>query len=196
MRLIHTALLAGTALGIAAIVAPALGQAVHEMTVTLPDGGHEIIRYTGNVAPKVSFTRNPFYLDGPMPMAFGFDPAFARLDRIAAEMDRQMDAFWHQAWTAGLGSTPGLAQAALGNPGPGVSAWSVTSESFGNHVCSRVTEVTRPAGGGKPQVVTHTSGDCGGAMRSTLTAPASAATPDIQTIADHRTLPAVAHTAL
>ena len=63
MKLIHTALLAGAAvLGLAAL-APSFadkGQGIHRMTLSLPSGGTEIITYTGDVRPKVTFLGTPF----------------------------------------------------------------------------------------------------------------------------------------
>jgi hypothetical protein len=164
MRLIHSTLLAGAAvLGLGALALPALGKdpAVHEMTIQLPGGGNETIQYTGTTAPKVRFDQQAFLQAWPGPIAFGFEPSFAALDRIAADMDRQMDAFWREADTmARWPQSPDLSQVELQNLGPGASAYSVVSESSGNNFCSRVTEITTPPSGGKPEVVSRTSGNC------------------------------------
>ena len=131
MRLIHASLLAGAAvLGLSAFALTAgANPATHEMTIQLPGGGSETIRYTGDVAPKVSFVEAPFAIAWPAPVGFGFAPSFVALDRIAADMDRQMDAFWRQAQTMTRWPANGdLSQAALQNLGPGTSAYTMVSE--------------------------------------------------------------------
>jgi hypothetical protein len=192
MRLIHTSLLAGAAvLGLSAFALPASGKdpTVHEMTIQLPGGGSETIQYSGAVAPKVSFDQRPVLLASPAPIAFGFEPSFAAFDQIAADMDRQMDAFWRQADAMTRGpQSPDLSQVELQNLGPGTSAYSVVSESFGNNFCSRVTQITTPPNGGKPQVVSRTSGNCNASPGSALTTapnPASGA----KSIAIHSAIP-------
>ena len=162
MRLMTASLLGGSALlGRGAFAVPAAGNpALHEMTVQLPGGGTETIRYTGDVAPKVSFVHVPFAIAWAAPMTFGFAPSFAALDRIATDMDRQMDAFWRQAQSmANSSGNMDLRQAALQNLEPGGSAYTVVSQSVGGNVCIRMTEITSPPNGGKPNVVSRTSGN-------------------------------------
>ena len=64
------------------------------------------------------------------------------------------------------------------NPLPGALAYSVVSESFGNNVCTRTTEITTPPDGGKPKVVSQTSGNCnespGGALTVSPSTPSGA----------------------
>ena len=191
MRLIHASLLAGAAvLGLSALALTAAGAspATHQMTVQLPGGGTETIRYTGDVAPKVSFVQEPFAIAWPAPVAFGFAPSFVALDRIAADMDRQMDAFRHQAHTmANLPANGDLSQAAVQNLGPGTSAYTMVSESFGNNVCTRMTQITRPSNGGKPQVVSRTSGNCDAGLAGT---EASSNQSGAKMIAIHNAIPA------
>jgi hypothetical protein len=193
MRLIPASLLVGaTVLGLGAFALPAAGKdpAVHQMTIQLPDGGTETIRYTGAVAPKVSFVETPFAIAWPAPIAFGFEPTFAAFNRIAADMDRQMDALWQQAAALQNWSNGGdLSQAALQNLGPGGSAYTVVSESFGNNVCTRMTQITSSPNGGKPKVVSRTSGNCNVGPVGTGTAPNPSS---VRTIADHPATPATA----
>lgn len=175
MRLIHASLLVGAAvLSLGALALPAAGKdpAVHEITIKLPGGGTETIRYTGNVAPKVTFVQAPFGIAWPAPIAFGFAPSFVALDLVAADMERQMDSNWRQAQT--MPSWPadsGLSQAALDKLGPGTSSYTVVSESYGNNVCTRMTEVTTLPNGGKPKVVSRTSGNCNAGPTGTETDP-------------------------
>ena len=193
MRLIHASLLVGAAaLGLGAFALPAVGKdpTVHEMTIQLPSGGSETIEYTGAVAPKVRFDRRPVLLGWGAPVAFGFGPSFAAFDRIAADMDRQMDALWRQAGTmARWPQSQNLSQVELQHLGPGASAYSVVSESFGNNFCSRVTEITTPPNGGQPKVVSRTSGNCNASPGSALmTAPTPSS--GAKSIAIHSAIPA------
>jgi len=193
MRLIHASLLVGAAvLGLGAFALPAAGndQPTHEMTIQLPDGGTETIRYTGDVAPKIHFVDAPFAIAWPAPVAFSFGPSFAAFDQIAADMDRQMNALWRQAQTMASWPTNGeLSQAALQNLGPGGSAYTVVSESVGNNFCTRMTKITSSPNGGKPKVVSRTSGNCDASPAGAGTVPSHASA---QTIADHRAIPAAA----
>jgi hypothetical protein len=121
-------------------------------------------------------------------MFFGFQPSFAAFDRIAADMDRQMDAFWRQAQTmARWSADSNLADASLPQLLPGGSAYSFVSESFGNSVCTRMTEITSSPNGGKPKVVSRTSGNCDASPTGALTAPNPSGA---RTIAVHDAVPA------
>lgn len=171
-------LLAGVAgISLAASASLAAGN-THELTVRLPGGGIERIEYTGNVAPRVIMS--PY----AWPAAF-FAPAlsFAAFDRMAAEMDREMAAFRNEAETlARVPANGGLDEAALRNLPPGAASWSMTSISMGDGFCSQSVEVTRPANGGKPQVVRHQSGNCAGANAQgtpSVSAPDRPGTEDI-----------------
>lgn len=187
MRLKHASLWVGAAvLGLGAVAFPALGKdpATHEITIQLPGGGSEIIRYTGNVPPKVIFAADPFAVAWTAE-PFAFAPSFATIQRIAADVDRQMDAFWRQAQImASWPAVNGLSQAAISNLPPGSSSYSVVSESFGNKVCTRMTEITASPDGGKPKVVSRTSGNCDASPAGDSTVPGAS------TIADHHAVPA------
>lgn len=199
MRLIHASLLLGAAvLGLGALALPAAGKnpAIHEMTIQLPGGGTETIHYTGSAAPKVTFVQSPFDVTWAAPVAFGFEPSFGALDRIAADMDRQMDAFWRQAQTiARLSPDSSLTEASLPQLTPGGSAYSFVSESFGNNVCTRMTEITSSPDGGKPKVVSRTSGKCDASPTGASAAPNPS---NARMIAVHNAVPAttVSRTAL
>lgn len=207
MRLNHASLLVGAAvLGLGAFALPALAEdpAVHEMTIQLPGGGSETIHYTGDVAPQVKLVPEvPFDLSWPAPIAFGYAPSFVAFDRsfaslqeIAADLDRQMNAFWQipQMTEAGPGAIS-LNLAHLPTLGPGSSAYSVVSETFGNNVCTRMTEITASPNGGKPKVVSRTSGNCNTSPTDTITVPSPSG---VKTIAVHSAVPAttVTRTAL
>src|SRR5579863_8308821 len=93
MRTLRTALLAGVAASAIGLSGAALAESpqTHVMTVRLPDGGVEEIRYTGDVPPQIVFAAGPASTDvfAPLPSFFGPGSPFAALDRISAEMDRQ-----------------------------------------------------------------------------------------------------------
>jgi hypothetical protein len=88
-----------------------------------------------------------------------------------------------------LANAPGLApnqpiEMALGNLAPGTESYSMVSTWSGNGVCTQSVEITAPANGGKPRVVSHSSGTCGSAPGSTgvirtPTLPAPTHSPDI-----------------
>jgi hypothetical protein len=168
MRTFSTSVLAGIAemalLGTAALAA---GEAVHQMTVQLPEGGVAQIQYTGDTAPKVTFGRTPTEATWSNP--FVNDALFAQMDRIDAQMDRDMDAMFRQARTISfapimLAPWPDGVQlnaAALRSLPPGASSFSIVSTSTGNGVCTRMVQVTETQGG-KPKVVSQNSGNCGG----------------------------------
>jgi len=129
------------------------------MTIQLPGGGTETIRYTGDVAPRVSFFDAPFGVAWSSPFTFGFGPSFVAFDQIAAALNRRMDALWRQAETMTNWRARGdLSEVTLESLGPGGSAYTVVSQSFGGQVCTRTTEITTSPNGGKSTVVSRTSG--------------------------------------
>lgn len=160
MRTVKTALLGGAAaLGVLALagVAMAAGPVFHEMTIELPGGGVEHVRYTGNVAPKVVFEAVPVaassgYWNAAWP--------FAELDQISALMDQQFAQMMEQARVMNqMAAAGGLNEAVLQNAPPGTSGYSMITTLSGNGYCSRSVQITSSPNG--PKVVSHSSGDCG-----------------------------------
>jgi hypothetical protein len=170
-------------LGVAALVA--VGTAVaathnsHVMKIAMPDGSIARIEYQGDVAPKVTVTPQPSTVtEMSLPVAF-FDPfaltpmasdqiswsPFAELDRMAAQMDREMSAVIHQAsaMQAHMAAPDGkLDMAAFGKMPAGAVHYSFVSTSTGNGSCSRSVQVTSHGGDAQPKVVQTSSGDCKG----------------------------------
>jgi hypothetical protein len=152
MRTTRTALLTGAAaivLAGYAGLAEAKSPETHLLTVRLPDGRLEQIRYTGDIPPTVILAPDT------TPAAFDPGSPFAMLDRMTAAMDREAEAMFREidAMTAnpgGVGLLPAMS-------GPGV--------------CMRSIQVTYAGNGQAPHVVSQTSGDCGGAR--VRTAPAA-----------------------
>lgn len=186
MRTARTALIAGAAaLGIAGLAGLALaaGPSVHEMTIRIPGGGLAQIEYTGNVAPKVMFSSGPSL---PFAADYGFrDSPFAELDRISAAMDRQMDEMLQQVRSMQplMFSGP-LNQAVLRNMPAGASSYSFVSTMSGNGFCSRSVQIIASPDGGKPKVVSHSSGNCGADPGATMPSTTSADAPSntLQTV--------------
>ena len=170
MRVFRIALVAGAAMIVVAGisgVAAARDLNTHVMTVQLPGGGVAEIRYTGDLPPQVVLS--------PAPTALGefFGPAspFATLDRISAAMDREAASLMRQAEmlanASGFAPNHPIEEMALGNLPPGTESYSVVSMWSGNGVCTQSVEITSPANGGRPRVVSHSSGSCGSAPGST-----------------------------
>lgn len=178
MRTVRKLLLAGAAaVGIAGLTGLALAASAptyHEMTVQMPDGGVAHIRYTGKVAPTITFGR------AAMPMAFqraffAPDPAFVALDRISAAMDRQMAAMMVRADQLQRAAFEGpLYNTTMHGLPAGTSSYFVSSAG-GSNFCMKSTEVTLLSNG-KSKVVSHTSGNCGGAPAATSQSGSSANT--------------------
>jgi hypothetical protein len=199
MRIIQTTLLAGAAaigcLGVAALAQSPQPQAprsqLHVLTVRLPDGLVEQIRYRGDVAPQVVLAPGGAPIGAFAPM-IGFGPAadpgaaaanspFAMLERRSAQMDRQMAEMMRNASLApppALAAPGGMQQTALGKLPAGSQSYSFVSSFSGGKACSRSVEITSQGAGQAPRVVSHTSGDCGGqngvAPRPAAAAPAAA----------------------
>lgn len=131
---------------------------VHVMQVRLPDGSVQQIEYTGNVAPRIVI----------MPAATAarsFYSPFAMMQRISAEMDAQMAAMMHM-----------MAQPFASGP---------TMAAFGGMpagVCMHSVQVTYN-GAGTPQVVSQTSGNCGGAAAGGPAMGVPGGTPAAQPVA-------------
>lgn len=131
----------------------------HEITFQLPGGGSERIEYTGE-APQVVISPTPLAWPWTAPGGFWTTPSFASLERMSADMDREMDALFRND-LASFSSEPKLDDATLANLPPGTFSTTWFSTSFGNGFCTRITQVSKPASGSKPQIVSHETGDCG-----------------------------------
>jgi len=188
MRKYHAALLAGAVVvglgsvaGLAACApSPAASKSgKHGLTPQLPGGGTETISYSGNAAPKVIFHSQPPAALWAAPISYTWlAPSFVALDPVLADMDRQLDI---------LASTPllippvidqPLGAAVISNLPPGTS-YSMVSETMGNGVCTRFTQITRAPGDTKPKIVSQSSGNCG---TGSTQAAESQPTPGAKTI--------------
>jgi hypothetical protein len=154
MQIMRTVLVAGVAaiaLAGASGLALAQGSDSHVLTVQLPNGAVEQIRYTGDVPPQIILA----------PQAEQIGSPFAMLERLSAEMDRQAAVMFQAMDTLAAQPFPGnLTEAGMGGLPDGALSTSIVSTRSGSGVCSRSIEVTY-TGHGQPKVVSQTSGDCG-----------------------------------
>jgi hypothetical protein len=156
---------------------------MHIMKVGLPDGSVARIEYVGDVAPRVTVAP----ASGAVPIALfnAFDTApFAAFDRIAASMDRDMDAMVHEIGALQPPLMPDAGKldlAAFSKLPPGTVSYRFVSTSNGNDMCNRSVEVTSYGPDQKPKVVSSSSGDCTSTNRAPtptrLDSPAGPAVP-------------------
>jgi hypothetical protein len=137
------------------------GSQTHVMTVQLPGGAIEQIRYSGDVAPRVVV--NPDLADVGFfdPVAW-YDP-FPMFARISTQIDQEINGMMRQAQVMSaesLGGAPGVTEAALGKLPPGAESYSFVSTVSGSGVCGRSVQVTSEGPGRKPNVVTKSFGNC------------------------------------
>ena len=99
MQKFRTAALIGAvvlaAAGLAGASAGELAR-THILTVRLPDGSIEQIRYVGDLPPQIHWTQDPAPLFSPGFERMDMNSPFAALDRMSAEMDREAQAIFNQ----------------------------------------------------------------------------------------------------
>ncbi len=149
MRNIKALLVAGISsvaiLGFAGL-AQAESPAVHTMTVQLPGGGVETIRYTGDVAPKI--------VVAPAGSVMPAMSTFVAFDQIAAQMDRQMNMMMQQVRAMPMMTMMGM---------PDMNQlMQAAARNGGGSFCAQSMSVTSTGNGQPAKVVTHSVGNCGG----------------------------------
>ncbi len=159
----------------------------HLLSIRLPDGSLEQIRYVGDTPPVVRLqpgraTVAGFWADE----ALGADPALAMLDRISALMDNEAAVLFQQARL--LDGPDGLTPIDLGKLPPGVTGYSVVSTTSGGHTCTRTTQYGPLDVAGRVKSVTRIAGDCEGAAKPSpstgqvVSAPRTADRPMLQRV--------------
>jgi hypothetical protein len=148
----------------AGVTAAAAGEIrnMHVLTVSLPDGSQEQIRYVGDTPPQVRLQ------PGLAAVADPFGPAspFALMRQISAQMDREAAAMFQQAAVMpgpGFMRPDGLMQVDLGRLPPGVQGYEMVSTVTGSGVCTKTVRYTASDRGQPPKVLTSSSGACDGA---------------------------------
>lgn len=179
MRTIQTSLLAGAAMIVFAGVAQARCRDPHVLTIQLPGGGVERIRYNGCVAPEVFLGTNPALVEPPLLSPdYGAESPFAILDRISEEMDRRAARLLQRAAAMTKQFPPNpdrLIQADIGSLRPSGHSYTFVSTMSTNGFCGRSVEITSSGNGGPPRIVSRNFGQCGSAPRAT--APGSVSVP-------------------
>ncbi len=186
MRNLSTVLLGVATIGLIGAVAYAAdAPQTHVLTIPLPGGGVEQIRYTGDKAPRV-IVQEGSPAAAAWAAQFGANSPFAMLDRMQAEMDREMAAMLRRSFampSMPTMSADPLQQATIGNAPAGAQSYSVVSTFSGGHACTQSLEVTSQGPGQPPKVVRQSSGDCGAAQAAPAqpSAPAAAIPPGRRT---------------
>ncbi len=184
MRTLRTALLGVATIGLIGAVAYAAdAPQTHVLTIPLPGGGVEQIRYSGDVAPTVT-VRQGSPAAAAWANQFGPDSPFAVLNRIQAEMDRQMAAIMQNRMVMPTMPQIGGGQVqhvTVGNLPPGANSYSMVSTFSGGHECTESVEVTSQGPGQPLKVVRQSSGDCGAAAKAAPAAPAAVIPPGRRT---------------
>ncbi|HEX2942318.1 MAG TPA: hypothetical protein VHO91_14810 [Rhodopila sp.] len=179
--------------GVAALALSGIARAetahTHTMTIRLPNGQVEHIRYTGDTPPVVvvapgarmvvaapampgfvAMPDAPAMAAGPgttiVPAAMMADP-FAILRQISAEMDQQAEAMMRSVSLMASQPMPGMMQP--GTIPAGVGGVAPMTIAAGPGVCMRSVQITYN-GNGQPHVVSQTQGDCGPAPHQTAPA--------------------------
>jgi hypothetical protein len=202
MRNVRTAIVAGAA---ATVVAGLAGAAMardlntHVMTVEVPGGGVAEIRYSGDVQPPLVLSPGPTTSSAIEPFGAFFGPAsaFAELERMSAAMDREVASLMRQAEVFARAQVFGGNQpieVGLRSLPPGTTSYTMVSTWSGSGVCSQSVEITSPANGGTPRVVSQRSENCGSVPGSTgpigaPSVPAPTQRPDILETGVHGNTP-------
>ena len=176
MTLARKLIIGGGAFTAIACAGAVVAENIHTLRVALPGGAVETITYVGDTPPKITFApsvASPAAL-AQMADPFATDPVFARMDRMAAEMDARAAAMMQAAERAPVGR-PGLEQAGFGALPPGVSGYSMVSTYVGGKSCVRTTQYTAGENGAPAKVLTSASQGCGEDAAAAKAGPAPVA---------------------
>ncbi|WP_428532360.1 hypothetical protein [Rhodopila sp.] len=149
MRTPRLALLAATAAIILALyggIAQAKGPERNVMTLRLPDGQIEQVRYAGNVPPTVIVA--PDAIAAPV---FTADP-FAMLDRISTQMHLQAADLFGEINSINPGQSERAGQ---------FGGFATIPAASAPNLCMRSVQISFDGNGTAPHVVSRSSGNCG-----------------------------------
>jgi hypothetical protein len=167
----RTLILAGAVTGAAAAIAgtaAAEPAKTHILTVRLPDGSLEKIRYTGDRPPVVDLA--PSAGDAAfLPVFDDFWSPFADLERMSSALDGMA-----------YGNPDGLFNIDLDRLPPGAQGYTMVSTLSGHGFCTRSTKYVSAGHGKPPRVETKTTGNC---------APAAAVKRTVKTVKKPRHQP-------
>jgi hypothetical protein len=91
-------------------------------------------------------------------------PSFVAFDPFIADMNRHLDMLASVPLLIPSAPDQPLSAAALSNLPVGTS-YSMVSETTGNGVCTRITQITKAAGDAKPRIVSQNMGNCGTGLK-------------------------------
>ncbi len=145
----------------------------HVMTVRLPNGAVEQIRYTGDIAPRVAVSAlgAPIVLATPTAAPFDWAGPFALMDQITARMDGQSLGMLQQLGALAMPGPQAAAEFGVPAIGQGLS---FASSLTGKGVCGHSVAITSTGDGKAPQVVSKSWGDCAAAPAAKPAAAAPA----------------------
>jgi hypothetical protein len=146
---------AAALVGLAALSPALAGDSPHMMNVRMPDGSIAQIQYMGDVPPQVVVAPAPIQAVTPPFGPIAIDPGFVAMARISDMLNRQADMMLRQA-----AAMPALLQNGAAQMPPGMHVYSMSSTIGNNGVCMRSVQITYD-GTAKPQMVSHTEGNCG-----------------------------------
>jgi len=147
--------------GMAALTPALAGDSPHVMNVQMPDGSVAQIQYVGDVPPQVIVAPAAMQAVTPPFGPIAMDPGFAAMARMSEMLNRQADMMLRQAAVM-----PALLQNGGAQMPPGMHVYSMSSTIGNGGVCMRSVQITYD-GTAKPQMVSHTEGNCGPAQGGT-----------------------------
>jgi hypothetical protein len=157
-------------------VAQAESPNTHVLTIHLPGGGVEQIRYSGDAPPEIYFRPTPALIEPSLLFpAFGPGSPFAVFDRISEEMELRAARLLREAAAMDerLPRGPdGLIEASTRALPPGGHSYTFVSTVSDSGICARSVEITFSRDG-KPRVASRSYGQCG----AHATKPRSVSTP-------------------
>jgi len=167
MRLfVRSALIVGIAAFAVAGTALAGNLGSKAMVVNLPDGLTARVEYQGDVAPKI--TVEPHSPAVAADWSGGNWAPFIMLDRISADVDRQVDAIRQvRMFDAFPANDAALVNWTSDQAVPaGAARYSYVATLSGQSFCARSVEITSAGANQKPTITSSTSGECAAATGS------------------------------
>ena len=188
MRLISKLAVAGV--GVVALSSgAALAQEMHVMKVALPDGSTAHIRYAGDTPPQVAVVP---VRQVAVPIAWNRVDPFAQMDRVFADMNRQMAAMLQQAnqlRAPELQAGAKLDSAALAKRPARALRYSYVSTTS-NGGCTQSVQYISDGSAAQPKVISQSSGDCSAVNKPAIKAsiPTTPAIPAASKPLDRNTI--------
>ncbi|HKT20210.1 MAG TPA: hypothetical protein VJR47_19305 [Stellaceae bacterium] len=166
----RTAIALCTLLGSLGLAGSALA---NTLTIQLPSGATETIRYAGNVAPQISIRpaqAAEAFDEAPLGV-FAPDPIFAAMERQSAAMARETAALINVADALASQSFARLGPAIpidAANLPPGTTSYSVVATLSPKGACTQSMTIISQGTGQQPRVIRRSSGDCQGASNAAV----------------------------